>query len=149
LVLTTDADPVRVGDALEYVLRFGNSSATALLATQLALVLPAGVTVVDAGGGTQASGMVTWSLGALNAGQTDERRVRVQVDDLAPDDPLVRVARAVVTSGTAAARASVVTQVGATALGLVIVAEPDPVAPAGLLTYRLIVTDRGATDADQ
>jgi cysteine-rich repeat protein len=149
LALTEDADPVRVGDDLEYVLRFGNDSATALLATQLAITLPAGTTVVDAGGGTQASGMITWSLGALNAGQAGERRARVHVDDLAPGDPLVRVARATITSGTVTARASVVAQIGATALGLVLVAEPDPLAPAGLLTYRLIVTDHGVTDADQ
>ena len=149
LALTEDADPVRVGDDLEYVLRFGNDSATALLATQLALTLPAGTSILDAGGGTQGSGAVTWSVGALNAGQAGERRVRVHVDDLAPTDPLVRVARATITSGTVAARASVVAQLGAAALGLVLVAEPDPVVPAGLLTYRLTVTDHGATDADQ
>src|SRR5262249_9079101 len=134
---------------LEYVLRFGNDGATALLNTQLALTLPTGTSVVDAGGGTQASGMITWSLGALNAGQAGERRVRVHIENLAPNDPLVRVARAAITSGAGAARASVVAQVGATALGLVLVAEPNPVAPAGLLTYRLIVTDHGATDSDQ
>src|SRR5439155_27357948 len=84
-----------------------------------------------------------------NAGQAGERRVRVHVETLAPDDPLVRVAHAAITSGATAARASVVTQVDASTLGLVMVAEPDPVAPAGLLTFRLIVTDHGATDAEQ
>jgi uncharacterized repeat protein (TIGR01451 family) len=149
LTLTEDADPVQVGDDLEYVLRFGNDSATALLNTQLALTLPGGTTVLDAGGGTSASGMVTWSLGALNAGQAGERRVRVHIETLAPNDPLVRVARAAITSGTVAARASVVAQLGTAALGLVLVAEPDPVVPAGLLTYRLTATNHGATESDQ
>src|SRR6185503_1608361 len=69
LVLTTDADPVPPGDDLEYTLRFGNDGANALLSTQLVLTLPVGTTLVDAGGGTAASGAVTWNLGALNAGQ--------------------------------------------------------------------------------
>src|SRR6185503_4174316 len=69
LVLTTDADPVPPGDDLEYTLRFGNDGANALLSTQLSLTLPAGTTVVDAGGGSVTSSAVTWSLGALNAGQ--------------------------------------------------------------------------------
>src|SRR5207245_1767905 len=82
--LTGDADPVQVGDDLEYALRFGNRGATALLATQLALTLPAGTSVVDAGGGTAAAGTITWRLGALNARQTGEPRVRGHIDDLAP-----------------------------------------------------------------
>ena len=62
--------------------------------TAMALTLPAGTGVVDAGGGTETAGTITWNLGALNAAQVGERRVRVQVQDLGPDDPLVRVAQA-------------------------------------------------------
>ncbi len=149
LVLTTDADPVRVGDDLEYVLRFGNVSAGALLATQLALTLPAGTTLVDAGGGTAAAGVITWAIGTLGANQTSERRVRVHVDDLLTVDPLVRVAEAVVTSGAATARASVVTSIGTAVLGLEMTAAPDPLAPAGLLSYQLTVSNRGTDDSVQ
>ena len=106
LGLTEDADPVRVGDALEYVLRFGNRGALARLDTTLELKLPAGVTVADAGGGdTGVAGVVTWDLDTLDAGETGERRVRVTVADLATADPLVRVAHAVLGSGVFEARA--------------------------------------------
>jgi uncharacterized repeat protein (TIGR01451 family) len=149
LALTTDANPVRAGGDLEYVLRFGNTGANALLATQLALTLPPGTTVLDAGGGTVAAGTVTWALGALNAGQTGEHRVRVSVDDLGAGDPLVRVARATIASGASAARAAVATQIQASSLGLVLQATPDPVAQFGLLTYDLTVTNHGTADADQ
>jgi uncharacterized repeat protein (TIGR01451 family) len=149
LVLTTDADPVQVGDDLEYALRFGLSGAASLLGTQLVLTLPAGTSVVDAGGGTVGANTITWAIGTLDPAVTGERRARVHVDTLAPDEPLVRVARAVVTSGTAAARASVVTQVQATPLGVEMVAEPDPVAPAGLVLYRLTAVNRGVDDAVQ
>jgi uncharacterized repeat protein (TIGR01451 family) len=149
LVLTTDVDPVQVGDTLQYALRFGNSGAASLLGTQLVLTLPPGTTVTDAGGGTAAAGMVTWSLGTLAAAATGERLVQVHVDTLAPDEPLTRAARALITSGTVVASAVVVTQVQPTAFGLTLGAMPDPVAPAGLVTYQLTVANQGAADAVQ
>ena len=156
LVLTTDADPVQTGGDLEYVLRFGNRGDDALLNAQLALTLPAGLKVLDAGGGTQTSGNITWSLGALNAAQVGERRVRVRVEDMAADDPLLRITRGVISSGANAARASVVTQVQPATLALELIAEPDPLDPVGpvpgatgLLTYRVTVSNLGLTDAAQ
>src|SRR5207244_11021344 len=120
-----------------------------LLGAQLALTLPPGVSVVDAGGGTAAAGTITWALGTLNPTVTGERLVQVHVDTLAPNEPLVRVARAVITSGTAAARAGLVTQVQATPLGVEMVAEPDPVVPAGLVLYRLTAVNHGTVDGVQ
>jgi uncharacterized repeat protein (TIGR01451 family) len=148
LGLTQDEDPVQVGDQLEYVVRFGNRGAAALLGSQLVVTLAAGTTVVDDGGGTQGTGTVTWSLGALNPGQTGERRLRVSIDDLAPDDPLVRVTAAAITSGATAARASTVVQVQPVApLGLAMSVTPEPVDPSQRITYQLTVTNRGATDS--
>src|SRR5207244_3350602 len=129
--------------------RFGNRSANALLATQLALTLPSGVTVVDAGGGTASGHTITWALGTLNATMTGSRQVSVHVDDLGADDPAVRVARGVVTSGTVTATTSVVTEVQASAFRLAVTATPDPVAPAGLVTYQLTVANDGVADAVQ
>src|SRR5262249_27952039 len=110
LGFTEPADPVQIGDHLEYVARFGNAGGAALLNTQLTVTLPPGTTVVDPGGGTPAARTVTWSLGALNPGQTGERRLRVSVDDLGATDPLVRVTRATIPSGAPPARGSVVSQ---------------------------------------
>jgi len=64
LTLDEDGDPVGHGDTLEYALRFGNRSATPQLTTTLALTLPPGTTVLDAGGATVAGGTATWTLSA-------------------------------------------------------------------------------------
>jgi len=150
LALTTGEDAAPVDGEIEYVLRYGNDGTEALLGTQMVLTLPPGTTLVDAGGGTEGTGTVAWALGTLQAAQTGERRVRVRVDDLGASDPLVRVARAVLSSGTAAARASAVTRIQTLpTLGLVMTATPDPVARLGLLTYELTVTNRGSEDAVQ
>jgi len=149
LGLDEDADPVGVGDTLEYVVTFGNRSAAALLTTELALTLPPGVTVVDDGGATVTGDTAVWDLGTLNAGAAGERRVSVEIDDLGATDPLVRTARAAVESGVEAARAGAVTQIEAGApLALTIVATPDPVSLSGLLTYTLTVTNNGGTASD-
>ena len=132
LVVTEDANPVLADDDLEYTLRFGNHGADALLGTQLVLTLPAGMSVLDAGGGTVNAGTITWALGTLDPAEIGARLVRVHVEKLAPDDPDVRVARAVIASGATVAEASVVTQVQGTTLGLGITSDPDPVKPGGL-----------------
>ena len=149
--LSEDADPVRVGETLEYVLRFGNRGALSRLDTTLGLILPAGVTVTDDGGGdTSVAGRISWDLDTLDPGETGERRVRVTVTTLAGADPLVRVARAVLGSGTFEARAVVATQVEpATPLGLVMVAHADPAGPVDVITYELTVTNRGTLASEQ
>jgi hypothetical protein len=147
LDVTELADPVAAGDSLEYTLTFGNRAVGSQLAAQLRVTLPPGLSPLETNGGTVAGDTVTWALGDLGGGQVGERRLRVQVGDLATADPLTRLLRAVVTSGTAAARASVVTTLGARPLGLVMVATPAPVGRALGLTYELTVTNRRASDA--
>ena len=150
--LTDDADPVRFGDALEYVVRFGNPGAVARPSTALVLTLPPGVTVLDADGATVDGATATWSLGTLDIGQAGERRVRVRIDDLGPSDPRVRRARAALTSGVLAARTAKLTQIDTgTPLGLAMVATPDPttvtVGSGGLVTYTLTVSNHGADES--
>ena len=71
----------------------------------------------------------------------------MQVDALV-DDPLVRSARAVVSSGAAAARAAVVTQVETDPpLALHLTATPDPVGLGDIITYSVTVTNTGGADA--
>ncbi len=146
LGIADDADPVRVGDQVEYTLRFGNRG-NAALDTVLTVTLPAGMTATDTHGGTAAGDTVTWSLGTVNAGESGERQLTVSVDDLGPADPLVRLTQAMVTSPTAAARASeLTTVVTSNPLDLVMVATPDPVGLNAVLTYQLTVTNNGAAD---
>jgi uncharacterized repeat protein (TIGR01451 family) len=148
LGIADDADPVRVGDAVQYTLRYGNRGATAQLGATLVVTLPDGVTpTATTAGGVVSGNTVTWTLGTLNAGDTGDRRVTVTVDDLSVVDPLVRRVRGVIASTTASARATEVTTVAPTiGLDLAIAATPDPVGRNAILTYQLMVTNAGAVD---
>jgi uncharacterized repeat protein (TIGR01451 family) len=147
LTLDESADPVRPDGTLTYVLRFGNRSASPLVSSSLSLVLPPGVTVVDDGNATVTDATAVWNLATVAPGDAGERRLTVQVDSLV-DDPLVRVAHAEITSGTNAARATVLTHVeSAPPLALVMTATPDPVELGEIITYSLTVTNTGDTDA--
>src|SRR5207244_5220717 len=147
LGLTESADPVAAGDTLEYALTFGNRGTTTQLGAELVVTLPAGLTPMATDGGVLAGDTVTWTLGDLGPGQVGERRLRAMVDDLGSADPLVRVTRALVTSGVMAARASAVTTREPPALGLVMAATPNPGDRGALLTYALTVTNHRAVDA--
>src|SRR2546428_318012 len=98
-------------------------------------------------GATSSGTWATSPLGTLARGQAGEGRVQVQVDDLGAAELDVRVARAVVASGVAAARAAEATQVESSPLALSMTAAPDPVAANSLLTYSLTVTNRGSEDS--
>src|SRR2546428_495745 len=82
----------------------------------------AGTAVLDAGGAPVTGDTATWAVGPLGGGPAGEPRLRVRGDDLGAADPLLRVARAVLASGAAAARAVAVTHVEAAPLDLVMVA---------------------------
>ena len=150
LALTKSADPVLVGDDLEYGLRFGNESAAAVLDAQLTLTLPPGTTALDLDGGTKTGDTVSWSLGTLDAGETGAHVVRVRIDDAGTGDPLVRLARAMLTGGAAATSASVLALVEPAApLALDMSIDSDPAKPNQLVTYQLKVTNNGADDSVQ
>src|SRR5262249_53428058 len=90
-----------------------------------------------------------WARGPLAPGETGERLLGLTVADLGAGDPLVRPAHATISSGAAAATASVVTMVHESPLALVMVANPDPVNPGQFVTYELTVTNRRPEDAVQ
>jgi uncharacterized repeat protein (TIGR01451 family) len=150
LALTLDdiPDPIAIGDTIDYVLRYGNRSASPLTSSSLVLSLPPGVSVVDDGGATIVGDDAIFDLSTLNAGVAGTHHVTVEVTDLGAAEPLVRAARGVVQSGAEAARAEAVTQVEAVSpLSLTLTATPDPVALGGLITYTLTVANDGGSDA--
>src|SRR5258705_11358515 len=80
----TDApDPVVAGSNIKYLENCcnpGNMNATGVVITD---TIPANTTFVSAtGGGTLAAGVVTWNIGALNAG--GRGRVQLVVDVASP-----------------------------------------------------------------
>lgn len=80
LSVQQDADPVAPGNSTEYVLRFGNPTASDITATTLTANLPKGTTFVSASDAGILNGdTVTWPLGTLLAGSIDERRLVVTV----------------------------------------------------------------------
>ena len=80
LEVDAEREPVAPGETLRYELSFGNQSGTATTDTELRFPLPAGTSLVEASdGGTLVGSDVVWDLGTLNPGDSDKRRVTVQL----------------------------------------------------------------------
>ena len=100
LEVDADREPVAPGEALRYELSFGNQSSTARTDTELSFPLPAGTSLVEASGnGTQVGNEVIWDLGTLNPGDSDKRRVTLQLDGTVDNGDLIEVDTAEI-SGT-------------------------------------------------
>ena len=100
LAVDADREPVAPGGALRYELSFGNQSNTARTDTELRFPLPAGTSLVEASGnGTSVGSEVVWDLGTLNPGDSDKRRVTVQLGGSVGNGDLIEVDTAEI-SGT-------------------------------------------------
>ncbi|MFN8641784.1 MAG: hypothetical protein U0802_09055 [Candidatus Binatia bacterium] len=81
------------GELLRYTLTFGNPGATALNDVALTAQLPFETTLESASdGGMAAGGVVTWSLGSVQAGQSGQRQFRVEVPAGAVDGDVLESA---------------------------------------------------------
>jgi len=83
LSMSDSPDPVEAGEQITYTLSFSNASDAneAALGVTLTDTLPSNATFVSASdGGTEAGGVVTWSLGDLSPGQGGTRTLVVQAD---------------------------------------------------------------------
>jgi uncharacterized repeat protein (TIGR01451 family) len=149
LALDADRDSARPGERLTYTLSYGNRSTASVSGTTLTLPLPAGATFVSAsGGGTQAGGVVSWSLGTLQAGQFARQQVQVQLDGALPSGALLAVDAAQIggssaVTGAELARSTLVTRVQANpVLGLAYAVNADPARPQEALRSMLTVSNR-------
>ena len=85
---------------LRYELSFGNQSGTATTDTELRFPLPAGTSLVEASeGGSQVGSEVVWDLGTLNPGDSNKRRLTVQLGGSVGNGDLIEVDSAEI-SGT-------------------------------------------------
>ena len=92
LEVDADREPVAPGETIRYELTFGNQSGTATTDTELRFPLPDNTSLVNAdGGGTLVGNEVVWNLGNLNPGDSDKRRVTVQLGGTLDDGDLVEV----------------------------------------------------------
>ncbi len=151
-ITKTDApDPVTAGSNVTYTLSYsntGNANATGVVVSD---TVPANTTFVSAtGGGTLASGVVSWSIGTLNAGASGSVQMVVRVASPLANGTLI-------TNGTysircnetpAVAGAAISTTVGsAPVLALTLADAPDPVAAGGNITYTISFANTGNANA--
>ncbi|MCL4206106.1 MAG: DUF11 domain-containing protein [Pirellulaceae bacterium] len=155
LVLTkTDApDPVVAGEQLVYTLLVRNDGPSDATGVTVTDTLPAGVQFVSADGAGTASNsgnVVTIELGDLAVGESATTTITVQVDP-ATRQSIVNTASVVaienernLQNNTDSVTTAVLAEID---LGIVKTDSPDPVAAAGTLTYTLLVTNNGPSQA--
>jgi uncharacterized repeat protein (TIGR01451 family) len=147
LAATDAPDPVNAGANITYTLAYGNTGNMNASGVVITDSVPVNTTFVSATGGvTQSGGVVTWSIGALNAGASGSVQMVVKVVS-----PLAN--GTVITNGTASIDSAQTTPVGAAAattsvasspvLTIAAADAPDPVAAGGNLTYAITYGNTG------
>ncbi len=82
--VSVNQNPVAVDGQIRYTLSYGNRSTSSVTNSSLAFNLPANATFVSAtGGGTAAGSVVSWTLGSLPAGATEEQEVIATINSVA------------------------------------------------------------------
>ncbi|MGH3056600.1 MAG: hypothetical protein ACRDL7_16620, partial [Gaiellaceae bacterium] len=145
VAIAAASEPAVPGELLTYIVNFANSGNTADAGVMLQAPVPAGMEFMSATqGGTEADGVVTWSLGTVGVGSSGERRFTVRVTDAAaaavfcaaelsdaldPNEVRARVEAATVV-------------LAAPPLTLDMTLTPDPAQPSELLRFELTVRNR-------
>ena len=151
LHLTASALPAQVlaSGAVTYTLTYGNPG-TAGVKANLSFPLPSGTTFVSAsGGGTNTSGVVSWTLGTVAAGSAGQQTVALQVASTAAAGSQLAADAALLnpTTGAALVHAGLTTGVGnstVTALSVSAAATPNPAAPGQTVSYSVTVSNSAA-----
>ncbi len=143
------AGAAQAGSLLTYTLRYtvtGNQPATGVLLTD---TLPPSVTLQSCAPACVVSGQtLTWSLGALNPITTSALQVVARVDSNAPSGTLLLNLATIGDSSGLTDTDQVTTPVVVEAqIRLSKSVTPAVAAPGGLLTYTLLVTNAGPSDA--
>lgn len=144
---TAAPNPVTPGQNITYTLTYGNTGSDAATNVVLQDLVPAHTTFVSAtGGGTHASGVVTWNLGSLAPGATGSVQFVVQTDTPLPNGTTI------VNSGytihcdevpPVQGNPVTVTVQSAPVLTIGKADTPDPVTAGGTLTYTLTYSNTG------
>jgi uncharacterized repeat protein (TIGR01451 family) len=144
-------DPVQAGANLTYTLSYGNSGNATGTSVVISDTLPANTTFVSAtGGGTLASGVVTWSIGTLASGGSGSVQLVVKVVSPLANGTTITNATYSIDSAqtTPVAGAALTTAVSsAPVLALTLTDSPDPVAAGANITYTLSYSNTGNMNA--
>ncbi len=150
LTITDDPDPVKIGNMLIYTIALSNDGTADATSVVLTSELDSHVTFVSASDGGDfngTTGIVTWDVGTLAAGETISVTVTVTVDTI-PDNKFLIANRVKADSAEGAADCdTATTTVIAPKLEIVKTDNPDPVPVGDLLTYTLVVSNVGYAEA--
>src|SRR6185436_8410260 len=103
LTLADAPDPVAAGGNITYTLSYSNTGTMNASGVVLTVPVPGNATFVSAtAGGTEAAGLVTWNLGALNAGASASAQMVVRVANPLANGTLISLAGAAIDSAETA-----------------------------------------------
>ncbi|RME40879.1 MAG: DUF11 domain-containing protein [Caldilineae bacterium] len=138
LTKTIAADPLFIGQPVQYTLQIaniGSADATALVLTD---TLDSNLSFVSAShSGSFSNGVVTWNISRLSPGEGVNRFLTVQAQPVATDTAIPNRAAVLAAEGAAAA-GSLTATLRVPRLQLSKSAAPDPVPAGSLLTYTLV-----------
>jgi len=145
--LTDSPDPVAAGGNVTYTLSYANTGDQEATNVILSDGVPANTSFVSStGGGTLASGVVTWRLGILAAGASGSVQMTVRVASPLTNGTVINNSTGSIDSNeTAPVSAGVVgtTVTSSPALALSQADSPDPVMAGSNLTYTLSYLNSG------
>ena len=151
LTKTGLSDPVVAGTDLTYQLTVSNAGPSGATSVQVTDPVPAGTTFVSAtGGGTESAGVVTWDLGTIANGASASVRVTVHVDPSRTADlsntAIVSANEHDPTPADESATEDTTVQTSAD-VAVDVTDAPDPVSAGSDVTYTVLVTNAGPSDA--
>ena len=153
LSITKNANPgsVNAGQVINYMISVTNNgpaNATGVIITD---ILPAGLTVITAPGCVINGNILTCPAGNVDSGKNASQAIIVRVDPAVPPGTVTNLAPVggnefdpAPANNTATAGTSITTSAN---LGVTVSAEPEVALPGGDLTYTIVVSNSGPSDA--
>ncbi len=143
-----DPDPVNAGDVLTYTITVTNGGSAGATGITISDTLDVDVSFARASGdGTHHTGVVTWDVEGIAAGQAITRSLWVTVNQVASGTILSNTAQVTSTEGVTDSDTITTTVTTAADLAVAKFDRDDPVTTGALVIYTVIVTNNGPSNA--